>query len=264
MNTSLKLIVGLGNPGPEYEHTRHNAGFWFVDRLALKHGCNWNQESAFHGYMAKMPSAGGSIFLLKPSTYMNLSGRAVQAVCHFYKIAVDEVLVAHDELDLPINEIKLKKGGGHAGHNGLRDITKAMASPEFWRLRIGIDHPRKRNMVQPVADYVLHRPNLEEFEQLLMSVDRGVEAMDYLIKGDKQKAIATLSVGNASCKAKSEAQTQAQSKATARAQSKAQTASATKSASTTISAPTQTPKQTQAPYKHPSPAKPKKEGTQDA
>lgn len=192
MNTSLKLIVGLGNPGPQYEQTRHNAGFWLVDRLAQKHGCAWALESTFQGYLAKLPSAGGNVYLLKPSTYMNLSGRAVQAVCHFYKIAVDEIIVAHDELDLPINEIKLKKGGGHAGHNGLRDITAAMASPEFWRLRIGIDHPRKRNMVQPVADYVLHRPNSEEAAQILNSIDRGVEAIAKLLKGEKQEAIATL------------------------------------------------------------------------
>jgi len=152
--TGIRLIVGLGNPGPEYEATRHNVGFWLADALATEHGGAFRLEPRFHGLLARLNLGGRDLRLLKPATYMNRSGQAVAAVARYFGVAPEQVLVAHDELDLPVGVLRLKQGGGHAGHNGLRDIINALGSRDFWRLRIGIDHPGDKHLV---TSYVLGR-----------------------------------------------------------------------------------------------------------
>ena len=146
MPTDLKAIVGLGNPGSEYERTRHNAGFWFVERLAEEHGGAFRREARFHGELASVEIGGVKLLLLKPLTYMNGSGRAIQSLMQFHKLAPGQVLVAHDELDLPCGTVRLKVGGGHGGHNGLRD-THEQIGPDYRRLRIGVGHPGQRELV---------------------------------------------------------------------------------------------------------------------
>jgi len=151
MGAPIRLVAGLGNPGREYAATRHNAGFWFADALAARLGAAFVAEGRFHGQLAK---SDGGLRLLKPSTFMNLSGRAVSAAMRFFDIGPDELLVVHDELDLDPGDAKLKLGGGHAGHNGLRDIVMQLGTPEFWRLRIGIGHratPRSRSRTSPTT-----------------------------------------------------------------------------------------------------------------
>lgn len=159
---AIRLIVGLGNIGPEYEATRHNAGFWWVDAVARQCNARFSREAKFHGEVARATVHGESIWLLKPGTYMNRSGRAVAALAGFYRIAPAEVLVVHDELDLLPGTSKMKLGGGLAGHNGLKDIAASLGTPGFWRLRLGIGHPRTLNMSQEVADFVLHAPRRDE------------------------------------------------------------------------------------------------------
>lgn len=159
---SIRLIVGLGNPGPEYEQTRHNAGFWLVDNLVNDLQCHYARESRLHALTAKCNIAGQEIWLLKPQTFMNRSGQSVGALVRFYKIAAEQILIVHDELDLPPGSAKLKKGGSSGGHNGLKDITAALGTQDYWRLRLGIGHPRTLNVQQSVADFVLHRPRKEE------------------------------------------------------------------------------------------------------
>jgi len=139
MGTPLELIVGLGNPDPEYLTTRHNAGFWFVDELARTAGAAFRREAAFHGEVARVPRS--DAWLLKPETFMNNSGRAIAAVAKFYRITPDDILVAHDELDLPPGTVRLKFGGGLSGHNGLRDTAEVFGTRDFWRLRIGFRYP---------------------------------------------------------------------------------------------------------------------------
>jgi PTH1 family peptidyl-tRNA hydrolase len=169
---TIRLIVGLGNPGPEYEQTRHNAGFWLVDNLARGlPGCFLQRESRFNALAAKASIGGKEVWLLEPQTYMNRSGQSVGGLARFFKINPDEVLVVHDELDLPPGAAKLKKGGSSGGHNGLKDITAALGTQDYWRLRLGIGHPRTLNLAQNVADFVLHRPRREE--QLL--IDEAIE-----------------------------------------------------------------------------------------
>ncbi|MGB9992207.1 aminoacyl-tRNA hydrolase [Pseudoduganella rhizocola] len=169
---TIRLIVGLGNPGPEYEQTRHNAGFWLVDNLARGlPGCFLQRESRFNALAAKASIAGKEVWLLEPQTYMNRSGQSVGGLARFFKINPDEVLVVHDELDLPPGAAKLKKGGSSGGHNGLKDITAALGTQDYWRLRLGIGHPRTLYLTQNVADFVLHRPRREE--QLL--IDEAIE-----------------------------------------------------------------------------------------
>jgi PTH1 family peptidyl-tRNA hydrolase len=169
---TIRLIVGLGNPGPEYEQTRHNAGFWLVDNLARGlPGCFLQRESRFNALAAKANIGGKEVWLLEPQTYMNRSGQSVGGLARFFKINPDEVLVVHDELDLPPGAAKLKKGGSSGGHNGLKDITAALGTQDYWRLRLGIGHPRTLNLAQNVADFVLHRPRREE--QLL--IDEAIE-----------------------------------------------------------------------------------------
>ena len=184
----IKLIVGLGNPGKKYDSTRHNAGFWLVERLAAQRRLTLRKEPKFHGLAAKLDTASGQAWLLLPQTWMNESGTAVGALAQFHKIAADEILVAHDELDLPPGGVKIKQGGGHAGHNGLRDIIERLGSPDFWRLRIGIGHPRDvAASEQEVVDFVLHAPGREDRALIDAVIDRGVAVFD-LILADRMAA----------------------------------------------------------------------------
>lgn len=163
----IRLIVGLGNPGQEYEQTRHNAGFWLVDQLArATPRCNLSRETKYNALAAKTTIAGQEVWLLEPQTFMNRSGQSVGALARFFKITPDEILVAHDELDLAPGIARLKKGGSSGGHNGLKDITAALGTQDYWRLRLGIGHPRALNLQQEVVDFVLHKPRKEE--QLLI------------------------------------------------------------------------------------------------
>ena len=181
----VKLVVGLGNPGPEYEATRHNAGFWWVENLADAQRVRLRAQSKFFGRVGRLTDDGSDCWLLLPSTYMNESGRAVQAMAAFYKIVPDEILVVHDELDLPPGTARLKKGGGVAGHNGLRDIS-AKLGPDFWRLRIGIGHPGDRDVV---VDYVLHPPRQEEAELISNAVEHSLEVWPLIQAGEMEKAM---------------------------------------------------------------------------
>ncbi len=186
---SIKLIVGLGNPGPEYEQTRHNAGFWLVDQLA---GSGLLRDKNFNALVAKMRIAGEEVWLLQPQTFMNRSGQSVGALCRFYKILPEQVLVVHDELDIAPGLAKLKKGGSSGGHNGLKDITAALGTQDYWRMRIGIGHPRTLNLQQGVADFVLHRPRKEEQPLIDESIARGLEIIPMLIKGEFAEAMTKL------------------------------------------------------------------------
>ena len=189
MENGIRLIVGLGNPGREYEATRHNAGFWLVERLAAERHGAFRAEAKFHGLVAKVAVDGREVWLLKPQTYMNASGRAVSALAGFYKIEPAEILVVHDELDLPPGAAKLKKGGGHAGHNGLRDITAALGTPDFWRLRLGIGHPGERARV---VEFVLHPPRKEEAEAIEDAIGRALPVCACLTRGDFATAMRAL------------------------------------------------------------------------
>lgn len=172
-----RLIVGLGNPGAEYTETRHNAGFWFCERLAQDLGARLNHESRFHGFVGK---AGNTWFLL-PQTFMNRSGQSVLALAHFHRIPPGEILVVHDELDIPPGQLRLKFGGGLGGHNGLKDITSRLSSQDYWRLRIGIGHPGDRNAV---ANYVLNRPRREEQDEIDRAIDRALATWPKIAAGD--------------------------------------------------------------------------------
>ena len=194
MGTPIRLVVGLGNPGREHEATRHNAGFWFADALASRLGAAFAGEAKFHGRIAR---AVGDLRLLKPGTYMNLSGRAVGAVAQFFAIAPDEILVVHDELDLPPGEAKLKFGGGTAGHNGLRDIAAHLGGPAFWRLRLGIGHPRDSAIPQQgVADYVLQPPRGADRAAIEDALDRALDVWPLIAAGDFERAMMALHTRN--------------------------------------------------------------------
>jgi len=180
----IRLIVGLGNPGPEYAPTRHNVGFWFVDALAQSQA--FKAEARFHGELSRLSRRGQDLRLLKPSTYMNHSGRSVAAVSRYFEIPPEQILIAHDELDLPVGTVRLKQGGGHAGHNGLRDTINLLGSRDFWRLRIGIDHPGDRSLV---LGYVLGRPSRAD-ALLIEDTLRDVEGViDDLLDGRFQVAM---------------------------------------------------------------------------
>lgn len=185
----IKLIVGLGNPGPEYEQTRHNIGFWWVDGAARALGVRLSQERAYQGLAARSMRDGAPIWLLQPQTYMNLSGQSVAALARFFKIAPEQILVVHDELDLPPGQMRLKQGGGHAGHNGLRDIIARLGAADFWRLRLGIGHPGVR---EEVADYVLRKPPAAEREALDRTVSDSLAQLDALLAGRMAQAMMTL------------------------------------------------------------------------
>lgn len=185
MHTGIDLIVGLGNPGPEYEATRHNVGFWFVDALAHSARASFKPEAKFFGAACKLslPLGGAEnkeCWLLKPVTFMNRSGQAVASLAAFYKIPVNKVLVVHDDLDLPAGSVRLKQGGGHGGHNGLRDII-AHLGDNFLRLRIGIGHPGKGN---DVTAYVLNRPSREDSVLISEALDEGQAVLPLLLSGD--------------------------------------------------------------------------------
>ena len=190
--TAIRLIVGLGNPGPEHESDRHNAGFWFVDEVARAHGGSWRREARFHGEAARASIGGADVWLLKPSTYMNRSGQAVSSLAKFYRIGTAEILVAHDELDLPPGTVKLKRGGGSGGHNGLKDITAAMGGPDYWRLRIGIGHPRDLYPGREVVDFVLQRPSRTERQAIDERMSSALGIVPMLAAGQWERAGQTL------------------------------------------------------------------------
>jgi PTH1 family peptidyl-tRNA hydrolase len=179
LSAALKLVVGLGNPGAEYAETRHNAGFWLCERLADDLKTSFGKEARYHGWVANARDAG--IWLLMPSTFMNESGRAVQALAHFYRIEPAEMLVVHDELDLPPGRAQLRFGGGLGGHNGLKSLTAHLGTQDFWRLRVGIGHPGDRN---EVVSYVLKPPRKEEREEIDATLDRALLAWPQLAKAD--------------------------------------------------------------------------------
>jgi len=184
LSVSLKLIVGLGNPGPDYSETRHNAGFWFCERLARELRVSFARESRYHGWVANARDAG--LWLLMPQTFMNRSGQSVQALTHFYHIEPTEMLVVHDELDIPPGQLRLKFGGGLGGHNGLKDITAHLGTQDYWRLRIGIGHPGDRN---EVINYVLKPPRKEEAGEIDAAIDRALLAWPQLAKADFNAAM---------------------------------------------------------------------------
>jgi PTH1 family peptidyl-tRNA hydrolase len=189
MANPIRLVAGLGNPGREYARTRHNAGFWFVDALARKLGVSLAMESKFSGEVAKA----GEVRLVKPATFMNLSGRSVAALARFYSIAPDEILVVHDELDLRVGEAKMKLGGGVAGHNGLKDIRAQLGTPDFWRLRLGIGHPRDSELTeQQVVDYVLKPPRGEELIAIESAIVKSLDAWNNIASGDMERAMMKL------------------------------------------------------------------------
>lgn len=183
MSSSIQLIVGLGNPGPEYADTRHNAGFWFVDQLARQFGASFRNETKFHGEACKILVDGRDVWLLKPMTFMNRSGQSVAALARFYKIPVEAILVVHDELDIPPGDIRLKQGGGHGGHNGLRDIIAQLGGKDFMRLRVGIGHPGN---AKQVASYVLKNPSLDDRLSMERALDAAQGEIGDIVRGEYQ------------------------------------------------------------------------------
>ncbi len=181
----IRLLVGLGNPGPEYEATRHNAGFWWIDEVARTLKVSLVPERSYFGLVARVNRPEGPVWLLEPMTFMNLSGKSVAALARFFKIAPDEILVAHDELDLLPGQMKMKQGGGHAGHNGLRDIHAQLGSADYWRLRLGIGHP---GVKAEVINYVLRKPPLEQREAIEKAIEQSLGALDLLLAGDMERA----------------------------------------------------------------------------
>lgn len=188
----MKLIAGLGNPGGKYEATRHNAGFWLLDAIAQQERVTFKRESRFQGAVAKVATSAGDLWLLKPETFMNLSGQAVAAVANYYKITTDQVLVAHDELDLPPGGVKLKYGGGLSGHNGLKSIAQSLGTQDFWRLRLGIGHPRDTAIEREVVDYVLHAPGGEERKMINAAQERVLDVWPQIIAHQMEAAMLTL------------------------------------------------------------------------
>jgi PTH1 family peptidyl-tRNA hydrolase len=181
----IKLIVGLGNPGTEYAATRHNAGFWFVDEVARTLKVSLAPERSYFGLAARANTPHGPVWLLEPMTYMNLSGKAVAALARFFKIAPQEILVAHDELDLMPGQAKFKRGGGHAGHNGLRDIHAQLGSADYWRLRLGIGHP---GVKAEVIDYVLRKPKPEARVAIEDTIAKTMAVLDLIAAGEMERA----------------------------------------------------------------------------
>lgn len=184
MQVKPRLIVGLGNPGAEYAETRHNAGFWFCERLAARLGVNLTRESRFHGNAGF--ARGQGVWLLLPQTFMNRSGQAVGALARFHKVAPNEILVVHDELDIPPGQLRLKFGGGIGGHNGLKDISAHLGTQDYWRLRVGIGHPGDRN---EVVNFVLKPPRHEEQRDIDDAIERGLELWPWLEKADWNAAM---------------------------------------------------------------------------
>lgn len=187
MNDPIEMIVGLGNPGTQYDHTRHNAGFEYVDALAEAVGGQWKLDSKYQAMTAKVRIGNADVWLLKPMTFMNRSGQSVAALAQFYKIPPERILVAHDELDLPAGVARLKKGGGHGGHNGLRDIIACLANNrDFYRLRLGIGHPGSASQV---VSYVLSKAHPDDRISLARALDAAVEQTPLCVAGHWQKAM---------------------------------------------------------------------------
>ena len=182
---SLKLIIGLGNPGEEYARTRHNAGFGFVEELARRHGGAFRLESRHHGELARIRIGAADLWLLKPTNFMNRSGSAAQSVAAFYKASAAEILVAYDDLDLPPGVARLREGGGAGGHNGMRDVI-AQLGADFWRLRLGIGHPGERDKV---LGYVLARPTAEDDARIRQGITDAADAMPLLLTQGPQQAM---------------------------------------------------------------------------
>ena len=181
----IKLFVGLGNPGPEYENTRHNAGFWWIDALAQSLKVSPTMDKSYHGAVARTAVDGQTVWLLKPQTFMNLSGKSVGALARFFKISPQEILVAYDELDIPPGEVKLKLGGSRGTHNGLRDIFDQLGTGDFWRLRLGIGHPGVKS---EVIHWVLKKPSLDHRIAIDQSIDRALKALPNFVAGDMDSA----------------------------------------------------------------------------
>lgn len=181
----IKLFVGLGNPGPEYDATRHNAGFWWIDALARQLKVSLTMDKSYHALVARTTINGQNIWLLKPQTFMNLSGKSVATLARFFKINPQEILVAHDELDVVPGEAKIKLGGGHAGHNGLRDIHAQLGSADYWRLRLGVGHPGVKS---EVIDWVLKKPILDHRIAIEQAIDRSIKALPALLAGEMNRA----------------------------------------------------------------------------
>ena len=181
----IKLFVGLGNPGPEYDATRHNAGFWWVDAMARELKISLSMDKGYHGMVARTTVNGQNVWLLQPQTFMNLSGKSVGALARFFKIASNEILVAHDELDIAPGQVKLKFGGSHAGHNGLRDIHAQLGSGDYWRLRLGVGHPGDKS---EVVNWVLKKPSLDHRIAIDQCIDRSLKALPAFLAGNMEKA----------------------------------------------------------------------------
>ena len=184
--SKVSLIAGLGNPGAKYERTRHNAGFWFVDGVAARFGVSLQSNKRFHGDVAEVSVAGQRVRLLKPTTFMNLSGQAVAALAGFYKIAPEQVLVVHDELDLDAGVVRLKRGGGEGGHNGLRDISPKLGSKNYLRLRVGVGHP---GHASKVLGYVLNPPRAEEQRAIEDGIERALGQLEAIVRGEEAAAM---------------------------------------------------------------------------
>jgi PTH1 family peptidyl-tRNA hydrolase len=188
----IRLLVGLGNPGTEYEGTRHNAGFWWLDALAAQWSTRLLSDRNYHGLVARVnnaPGASGPVWLIAPQTYMNLSGKAVAPLARFFKIAPDEILVVHDELDLDPGQMKLKQAGSHAGHNGLKDIQAQLGSADFWRLRLGVGHPGDR---AEVVNHVLRKPPGADRDAIHACIERSLPSVELMLAGDMAKALALI------------------------------------------------------------------------
>jgi PTH1 family peptidyl-tRNA hydrolase len=192
MSFPVRLIIGLGNPGEEYTRTRHNAGVWFIEKIAAHYHLQLRNEKKFLGQYGNFLHHGERIHLLVPATFMNHSGQAVRAVTDFYQIASVNMLVAHDELDITTGDIRLKYAGGHGGHNGLKDIISHLHTPDFYRLRVGIAHPGDRHKVTP---YVLSAPSHEERNHINDGLDKALDILDSLLKGEAEKAMQKLHTG---------------------------------------------------------------------
>jgi peptidyl-tRNA hydrolase, PTH1 family len=186
---TIKLIVGLGNPGKDYQSHRHNVGFWFCEALASLYSGTFKKETKFFGDVAQVNIAGENVRLLKPNTFMNRSGQSIHALAKFYQINADEILVVHDELDLDVSVVKLKTEGGHGGHNGLRDSIKALNTKAFNRLRLGIGHPGNKSQV---ADFVLHAPNKDELQHIQNAMVDALQVIEQVVKGDMDAAMKNL------------------------------------------------------------------------
>jgi PTH1 family peptidyl-tRNA hydrolase len=189
MANPIHLIIGLGNPGAEYADTRHNAGAWLVELLAKNQHQTLRVDNKFFGLVATTDIANQDCRLLIPTTFMNRSGQAAKALAHFYRIAAENILVIHDELDLPVGAVRLKQGGGDGGHNGLRDITAQLGTNNYWRLRIGIGHPGDRDRVH---DYVLNKPSRGDYKLIMDTIENCLTALPEIISGEQQKAMQKL------------------------------------------------------------------------